>query len=191
MARDRQRAKQRQAARRSARLGERPDVPPGSGAPGRDGSPHDEDGKRAEPANGDAALADAQLAVGAPPESIGRSDAVLEPAHESGGIPQAADLDDRQAGALERQAAGEPAQAEPDPARPDQEGVPADAGAGGPLRRFPAFVVACWAELKRVQWPARAQLFSLTGVVLGFCVIAGGYLGLLDLVFSRLIRLIL
>jgi len=137
-------------------------------------------------------LADAQLASGAPPETIGRSDAILEPSRDAaGGIPDAADLDDREAGALERQAAGEPPEVAPDPARPDEEGVPADAGGGGPVRRFGAFVVASWAELKRVQWPARAQLFSLTGVVLGFCVIAGGYLGLLDLVFSRLIRLIL
>ena len=44
-----------------------------------------------------------------------------------------------------------------------------------------------WAELQRVQWPDRKQVTTLTGVVLGFVLIAGGYLGLLDAIFSRVI----
>jgi preprotein translocase SecE subunit len=51
--------------------------------------------------------------------------------------------------------------------------------------------VAVWAELKRVQWPERQTLTVLTGVVLLFVVIMGGYLGLLDLIFNRLIQGIL
>jgi preprotein translocase SecE subunit len=42
-----------------------------------------------------------------------------------------------------------------------------------------------------VQWPDRRHVVQATGVVLGFVVIAGGYLGLLDAVFSRLIKVIL
>jgi preprotein translocase SecE subunit len=42
-----------------------------------------------------------------------------------------------------------------------------------------------------VQWPNRRQLTTLTGVVLGFVLIAGGYLGLLDAIFSRLVQAIL
>ena len=42
-----------------------------------------------------------------------------------------------------------------------------------------------------MQWPNRKQLTTLTGIVLGFVLIAGGYLGLLDAIFSRLIQAIL
>ena len=53
------------------------------------------------------------------------------------------------------------------------------------------FAIAVWAELQRVQWPNRQALVTLTGVVLGFVLIAGGYLGLLDAIFSELIQAIL
>ena len=49
------------------------------------------------------------------------------------------------------------------------------------------FLQNVWAELQRVQWPDRKQVTTLTGVVLGFVLIAGGYLGLLDAIFSRII----
>ena len=54
-----------------------------------------------------------------------------------------------------------------------------------------AFLRASWAELQRVQWPDRNALTSLTGIVLGFVLIAGGYLGLLDAIFSKIIKAIL
>ena len=54
-----------------------------------------------------------------------------------------------------------------------------------------AFLVAVWAELQRVQWPNRQQMTTLTGIVLGFVVIAGSYLGLLDAIFSRLVQAVL
>ena len=57
--------------------------------------------------------------------------------------------------------------------------------------RLVAFLVAVWAELKRVQWPDRKQLTQLTGVVLFFVLIVGVYLGALDAVFSKLINSIL
>jgi preprotein translocase SecE subunit len=50
---------------------------------------------------------------------------------------------------------------------------------------------ASWAELQRVQWPNRRQVGQATAVVLGFVVIAGGYLGLADLVSSNLVNAIL
>ena len=53
------------------------------------------------------------------------------------------------------------------------------------------FLIAVWAELQRVQWPDRQALTTLTGVVLFFVLIVGGYLGLLDAVFSKLIQAIL
>lgn len=53
------------------------------------------------------------------------------------------------------------------------------------------FIKASWAELQRVQWPDRRQVAQATAVVLVFVVIAGGYLGLMDVIFSKLVNLIL
>ena len=57
--------------------------------------------------------------------------------------------------------------------------------------RFINFLRACVAELRRVQWPDRRQVGQATAVVLVFVVIAGGYLGLLDAIFSRVVDAIL
>jgi preprotein translocase subunit SecE len=57
--------------------------------------------------------------------------------------------------------------------------------------RVTNFLVAVWAELQRVQWPDRNQLTSLTGITLLFVLIVGGYLGLLDSIFSKLVSAIL
>jgi|SRR5215211_7118441 len=57
--------------------------------------------------------------------------------------------------------------------------------------RVMGFLFASWAELQRVQWPNRSQLTSLTGITLMFVLIVGGYLGLLDAIFSKLISAIL
>jgi preprotein translocase SecE subunit len=57
--------------------------------------------------------------------------------------------------------------------------------------RFINFLRACVAELRRVQWPDRKQVGQATAVVIGFVVVAGTYLGVLDAVFSRLVNAIL
>jgi preprotein translocase SecE subunit len=46
-------------------------------------------------------------------------------------------------------------------------------------------------ELRRVQWPNRRQTGQGTAVVLGFVVIAGGYLGLMDAIWKPIIEAIL
>ena len=46
-------------------------------------------------------------------------------------------------------------------------------------------------ELRRVQWPDRRQTGQGTAVTLGFVVIAGGFLGLMDAVWKPLIDAIL
>jgi preprotein translocase SecE subunit len=46
-------------------------------------------------------------------------------------------------------------------------------------------------ELRRVQWPDRRHVGQGTAVVLGFVVLAGGYLGLLDAIWKPLIEAIL
>ena len=57
--------------------------------------------------------------------------------------------------------------------------------------RLLTFFGHCIDELRRVQWPNRRQVGQATAVVLGFVVIAGGYLGLLDQVWQPLIEAIL
>ena len=68
------------------------------------------------------------------------------------------------------------------------------AEAGHPRRkrgRVITFLGHCVDELRRVQWPNRRQVGQATAVVLGFVVIAGGYLGLLDALWQPLIEAIL
>ena len=57
--------------------------------------------------------------------------------------------------------------------------------------RVITFLGHCIDELRRVQWPDRRQVGQATAVVLGFVVIAGGYLGLLDALWQPLIEAIL
>ena len=53
------------------------------------------------------------------------------------------------------------------------------------------FLVSCWAELKKVQWPDRDTLIQASLVTLIFVVIAAAYLGGLDLIFSEVMQRIL
>ena len=46
-------------------------------------------------------------------------------------------------------------------------------------------------ELRRVQWPDRRQTGQGTAVTLGFVVVAGGFLGLMDAIWKPLIEAIL
>ena|SRR4051794_37537307 len=61
--------------------------------------------------------------------------------------------------------------------------------AGGP--RFVQFLRASWAELQRVQWPDRRQVAQATGVVIGFVIVAGAYLGVADWVAQKVVNIIL
>jgi preprotein translocase subunit SecE len=60
-----------------------------------------------------------------------------------------------------------------------------------PGARVVHFMQGSWRELQRVQWPDRRQVMQATGVVIGFVIIAGLYLGLADLVATKLMNLIL
>ena len=178
MARDRQKAKQRQAERRARRL--------------------------ADQGDGDAQLIDdptavdpspavsPELAVGAPPTDEGRSDTVLDdepPLTDEEAYREAYqeiedwEVDDEEAD--EATGAGEAGYEVR--GRRGRE----DAEAHKDRPRVIQFLIAVWAELQRVQWPNRQALVTLTGVVLGFVLIAGGYLGLLDAIFSKLIQALL
>ncbi len=53
------------------------------------------------------------------------------------------------------------------------------------------FLVSCWAELKKVQWPDRDTLVQATAVTVIFVAVAAAYLGALDAVFNFLVKQIL
>ncbi len=197
MARDRQRSKQRQAERRARRLEQQgAEAPPDLGGP----------------------AVDPEIAAGAPPEEQGRSDAVLEDSvlgdrpgivHEE--APSDADAPPpSEEEALQEIEDWEVADRDADDFAEDDlvDGQrPGGAGESGYAvkgrrgredqeahrhrPRVVQFLIAVWAELQRVQWPNRQAMVTLTGVVLGFVLIAGGYLGLLDAIFSELIQAIL
>ncbi len=57
--------------------------------------------------------------------------------------------------------------------------------------RLVGFLRGSWRELQRVQWPDRRQVMQATGVVLGFVIVAGIFLGVSDLAFSKLMNLVL
>jgi preprotein translocase subunit SecE len=199
MARNRQRSKQRQAERRARRLQQQ----------GAETSRRDDAGSipgvtpaPVEPVG--APGIDPDLAVGAPPEEEGRSDFVLE--QEQDELEAERHIDD-DVPASEEEAYQEIEDWEVADDLAEDEAAPSGEGeAGYAVRgrrgraaqeahkrrpRVIQFLIAVWAELQRVQWPNRQALVTLTGVVLGFVLIAGGYLGLLDAIFSELIQAIL
>jgi preprotein translocase SecE subunit len=57
--------------------------------------------------------------------------------------------------------------------------------------RLVGFLQGSWRELQRVQWPDRRQVVQATGVVIGFVIVAGVFLGVADLVSQKLMNFIL
>jgi preprotein translocase SecE subunit len=57
--------------------------------------------------------------------------------------------------------------------------------------RVLTFLGHCVDELRRVQWPNRRQVGQATAVVLGFVVLAGGFLGLMDAIWRPVMDAIL
>jgi preprotein translocase SecE subunit len=53
------------------------------------------------------------------------------------------------------------------------------------------FLGHCVDELRRVQWPNRQQVGQGTAVTLGFVVIAGSFLGLMDAIWKPVVEAIL
>jgi preprotein translocase SecE subunit len=57
--------------------------------------------------------------------------------------------------------------------------------------RLVHFIQGSWRELQRVQWPDRRQVMQATGVVIGFVIVAGAFLGVADLVAQKIVNVIL
>jgi preprotein translocase SecE subunit len=200
VARNRQRAKQRQQQRREELQRERgEEARPQDGA---DAGPAD----REKPHAGDSAEVGRLAAeTGAPPQNLGRADAEpvndeLTPEQEDELFLDQEDFEvdqdeladaEQEAGYAPRGVRGDEALATTGPRgkrggdRAPASGEPTQARG---LARVVAFLRACWAELQRVQWPDRRQTTQLTAIVLVFIVIMGGYLGLLDAIVSRVVQ---
>ena len=91
--------------------------------------------------------------------------------------------DDFDDATLEREAVG----SAPAARREAAPGAPTRKGGG----RFIGFLRASWAELQRVQWPDRRQVAQATGVVIGFVIVAGLYLGVADWVAKQIVNAII
>ena len=172
MARNRQRAKERQARRKAERGGD--------GVQSKPPQPDVQPDVQPEPEPPELSASE-ELRAGAPPQDLGTAESVLE--YEQ-------DLDEQEGDEHFDLAEDHP---EEDGIAAGPRGVRgSDAEAEHKDRsRLVQFLYAVVAELRRVQWPDRQTLTTLTGVVLGFVVLAGGYLGLLDAIFSRVIQAIL
>jgi preprotein translocase subunit SecE len=53
------------------------------------------------------------------------------------------------------------------------------------------FLLSCWAELKKVQWPDRETLIQASAVTLLFIAVAAAYLGALDAIFNWIVQRVL
>jgi preprotein translocase SecE subunit len=162
VARQRQRARDRkQAAREQQNPGPRPTEPHRANVPGA-----------LEHASGVEEQFEAAIVSGA--EGDAADDGV------------GADITDAE---IERQAL----EAAPSPSR--HEGAVAARQSGGVTtaggNRVVNFLRASWAELQRVQWPDRRQVAQATGVVLGFTILSGLYLGLADWVAQKIVNFVI
>jgi len=203
VARDRKRAKQRRARRGRPDAPTTPATPVGqpAGQPDAAGEP---------PAGGSPVRADVPGALDHASGDVDEFDAAL--IQGAGGVPVEAggSADDGVAADPEHLSEREiedEAEAEGDLSEDEIQEIAGQAGRGGdggvaapeqasgaPQRggnRAIGFLRASWAELQRVQWPDRRQVFQATAVVLGFVAIAGAYLGLADFVAKEVVEFIL
>jgi preprotein translocase subunit SecE len=59
------------------------------------------------------------------------------------------------------------------------------------LKRIRNYLADVVAELKKVSWVKRKELFTTTVVVIVFSALLAAFIGLFDFIFSRLLHLVL
>jgi preprotein translocase subunit SecE len=177
VARDRQRAKQRKARRAQS----------GPAQPARS-QPHRTDVPgELDHASGGVDEFEAALVAGAdgePVEAFGEDEDPDAARRAFGDEDEDQEEDEVDDATLEQEAVGRAPTTRQREAPP---GAPTRKGAG----RFVGFLRASWAELQRVQWPDRRQVAQATGVVIGFVIIAGLYLGVADWVAKQVVNAII
>jgi preprotein translocase subunit SecE len=98
--------------------------------------------------------------------------------------------DQRKSSGAPKPAAAAPRAARSQPqVRPGMQ--PSSTQTGRRERQRGRFVRESWAELKKVEWPSRAQVVQGTIVVIIACVIVGTYLYAADQVFKPFVRTVL
>jgi preprotein translocase SecE subunit len=154
-----------------------------------------------EHATPDVELAEAQLAVGRPEYAEAEP---VDPADDETIADETLAADDGDAAPGDLEAAGGGGGGGYDEDEDDLG--PEDSGSGrgrrrastavsvrreGPATRLVHFLQGSWRELQRVQWPDRRQVMQATGVVIGFVIVAGAFLGIADFVAAKIVKLIL
>jgi preprotein translocase subunit SecE len=192
VARNRKRAKERQRSRAGAAAARR-------NATARSAGLEDDVPASIRHAAPDVELAEAQLALGRPDlADADPEQADAEPTFDDAEDPES--LDEEQFEELEDEVDEE----QPRGRRSRGDGAEAD-GAGavatreahapahkpGIFTRLVHFLQGSWRELQRVQWPDRRQVIQATSVVIGFVIVAGAFLGIADLVATKLMKFIL
>jgi preprotein translocase SecE subunit len=141
------------------------------------------------PESGEVAEAEAVLETGAQPEELGERVQAPEPEAPA---PSRADVGapEQRESRRERKRRERAEQRAKEERRKAREKQPAETQE---RRRGPVlgFLVSCWAELKRVQWPTRETLVQASGVTIVVIAIAAAYLGALDALFNWLVQRIL
>jgi preprotein translocase subunit SecE len=174
LARNRKRAKERRARR-----------PQGASVAAAARADHEAAPDPIEHASPDAELAEAQLARGRPEQAIEDEE------------PEQAALDEAEFEREEDEADSSIPGVLPGGPQVEEE---SDSGATvGPLadrraqtgNRLVNFIQGSWRELQRVQWPDRRQVMQATGVVIGFVIVAGVFLGVADFAASKLMNYVL
>ena len=188
MARDRQRAKQRRRRQQS------------SGGPAARSASRTAKKSR-DVGLDDATIDDAGLGGSTPtPDPLDHASADVDQAElaEAGATPPPvgeAEADDAYDGAYDDfddvERAPDEAEADHLPSAPGDEHHAVDHPPRRQRGRVLTFLRHSAEELRRVQWPDRRQVGQATAVVLGFVVLAGGYLGLLDALWKPIIDAIL
>jgi preprotein translocase SecE subunit len=135
----------------------------------------------------DVELAEAQLAVGRPEfasppdetEAYDAAEGVDEELAYEDEVPAASGGNGQGTGLATLPGAG------------DAEGGRVPSAPARPGNRLVDFLQGSWRELQRVQWPDRRQVIQATGVVLGFVIVAGVFLGVADFLATKLMNYIL
>jgi preprotein translocase SecE subunit len=170
------------------------------------------------PESGEVAEVEAVLETGSPPEELGESVRTTDVAESEVADPEVAEREVAEPEVVEPEPEPEPEA--PAPSRADV-GAPAREtreerttrrerekeqrrkARAKQLRKEPAereerrrgavlsFLISCWAELRRVQWPDRETLIQASAVTLLFIAVAAAYLGALDAFFNWLVKLVL
>jgi len=123
---------------------------------------------------------EAGIAAGAPEDSLETPDAPkTSRAEKRAEAKRAKEAEKRQRGERKRQEREQLAR--------KQKQASAERQRGGVL----GFLLSCWAELKKVQWPDRDTLVQATAVTIIFVTVAAAYLGALDALFNFLVKQIL